>query len=135
MRGRFDEEPLDGLDGAVDQRQPLPVAREHAAHHLGGDLVGLVGHAELLVQVARPFVRAHAHHRALCLLVVAAAALEHERSAHLVPDLLRLDEHAVQVEHDRLDRHPALRYSPPTYVRPEPARPSSIESTSATKKV
>jgi hypothetical protein len=55
------------------------------------------------VHVARPFERAHAHHRPLRRLVVAGAALAGEGLPDLVPDLLRLDEHAVEVEDDGLD--------------------------------
>ena len=50
----------------------------------------LVGHAGDVVEVLRPLGRAHAHHRPLHLVVVAAAALAHVRLAHLVPDLLGL---------------------------------------------
>ena len=58
-----------------DQRQPLAVPRLHAPHDLVGDLLRLLGHAELVVHVPRPLERAHPHHRPLRLVVVAAAAL------------------------------------------------------------
>ncbi len=106
-------EALDGLGRSVDQGQAVPVAREHAPHDLCGDLVGLIRDAEVLVEVPGPLGRAHAHHRPLRLVVVAAAALADEGLANLVPDLLALDQDAVQVEDDRLGPHSTLRYSPP----------------------
>jgi hypothetical protein len=71
----------------------------------------LVGHAQLVVDEARPLDRAHPHHRPLRLGVVAAAALADVGLAHLVPELLRLDDHAVEVEDDGLDH--SARYSEP----------------------
>jgi flavin reductase (DIM6/NTAB) family NADH-FMN oxidoreductase RutF len=78
-------------------------ARTIAEHDVVVDPLRLVRNAGLVVQEARPFGRAHAHHRALHLGVVAAAALDDVAPAHLVPHLLRLDEHAVHVEDDRVD--------------------------------
>ena len=64
---------------------------------------GVSRDAGRLVQVPRPLGRAHAHHRALDLRVVAAAALADVRLAHRVPDFLGLDQHAVHVEDDGVD--------------------------------
>jgi hypothetical protein len=55
--------------------------------------------------MAWPFERAHAHHVGLRPVVPAPAALARERLAHLVPDVLRVQEDSVQVEDDRLDAH------------------------------
>jgi hypothetical protein len=81
----------------------LSIRREHAMHDLGVDLVGIVRHARGLVEVARPLVRAHAHHRPLDLVVIASVALADVRLAHRVPHLLGLDQHTVHVEDDRVD--------------------------------
>ena len=67
---------------------------------LGGDLLGRVGHFELVVHVARPFGRAHAHHVSLRALVPAAAALAYEFLAGSVPDLFRVEQKTVEVEDD-----------------------------------
>ena len=82
----------------------LAVAGPHQLDDVGVDL-GRRSRvdAELLVDEARPLRRAHAHHRPLRLGVVAAAPLADVPLAHVVPDLLALDEHAVEVEDDRLD--------------------------------
>jgi hypothetical protein len=81
-------EPPHCVDCAVDQRQVIAIGGEHAPHDLVVDCLRLVGNARPLVQIARPLGRAHAHQRALHVLVVAAAALADVRLAHLVPDLL-----------------------------------------------
>src|SRR6185437_10077678 len=117
-----------------NQRQVLPVGAEHATHDLRVDRLRLVGHARALVQEARPLGRAHAHHRALHFSVVAAPALADVPFAHLVPDLLRLHQHAVEVEDDRLDRQSAW-YVLSRYISARSAGPCSTETTSPTKKV
>ena len=96
-------EPLDGLDGAGQQRQPLAVARLHAADDFGVDLLRRLREPELLVHVARPFERAHPHHVALRPVVPAAAALPRELLPFRVPDLLRVQEQPIQVEDDGVD--------------------------------
>ena len=59
------------------------------------------GNAEAVVHVARPFLRAHAHHVGRRTLVPGATALPHEVLARRVPDLLGLDQHAVEIEDHR----------------------------------
>jgi hypothetical protein len=76
-----------------------------------------------------PLGRAHAHHRALHLVVLAAAALAHVRGAHVVPDLLGLDQHAVQVEDDGLDHSFRSRRRPSRRLR---SLVSSVEPTLTT---
>src|SRR5205814_9647414 len=117
----------------VDQRQVRLVRGEHPPDDLGVDLVRLVRDIGRLVQVARPLARAHAHHRPLHLVVVAAAALAHESLAHLVPDLLRLDEHAVEVEDDGVGQRPW--YSRSRYISACVDGPRSTVSTSPTTNV
>ena len=125
MSGRFEDEaspsrksgrqPSHRLDAAVDERQLLGVARSHAPHDLGVDLLGRLGEPDHVVHVPRPLRRAHPHHVGLRPLVPASAALAGELLAHLVPDVLGVDEHAVEVEDHRLDGDGhALRYSPRT---------------------
>ena len=94
---------MHGCDRPVDERQPFTVGREHAAHDLFVDPLRLGRDAGDVVQVARPLDRAHSHQRPLDLCVPAAAALAHVRAPHLVPNLLGLDQHSVQVEDDPLD--------------------------------
>jgi len=65
------------------------------------DLVRVVRNSGLLVEEPRPFGRAHAHHRPLHVLVVSAAPFAHVALAHRIPDLLGLEQHAVEVEDDR----------------------------------
>ena len=69
-----------------------------------------------LVQVPRPLARAHAHHRALDLVVVAPAVLADIALADRVPDLLGLDQHAVHVEDDSVD-HSGVVLAVPVYER------------------
>jgi hypothetical protein len=118
VRGGRDRErpprrqPLDRFARAGDQWQALAVPRLHPPHDLGRDLIRLLGNAQLVVHVPGPLQGAHPHHGALRLVVVPRPALLREPGAHLIPELLRLDEHAVEVEDDCLDH--AERYSPPT---------------------
>ena len=88
ISGRFEDEATaerergrqarDRLDGARDQRQALAVPLEHPPDDLVVDLLRRLGEAELVVHVARPLGRAHAHHRGLRAVVPAPAALAHE---------------------------------------------------------
>ena len=70
----------------------LRVAREHPPHDLVVDLLRRLGEPDHVVHVARPLGRAHAHHVRLRALVPAAAALARELLAHLVPDVLGVDD-------------------------------------------
>ena len=85
----------------------LAVGRGEALDHLAVDLLRRLGQADLLVHVARPLCRAHAHHVLLRLVVPAAAALLGELLAGLVPDLLGVEQQAVEIEDDRLDHSAA----------------------------
>ena len=113
MTGRFEDEATARANSGasrctastapVDQRQRLAVAREQPPDDLVADLLRRLGEPDLVVHVARPLGRAHPHHRRLRALVPAAAALLRQLLAHVVPDLLRVDDHAVEVEDDGLD--------------------------------
>ena len=94
---------LDRFGGAVDQRQVLTVDPLEAADDLGRDLLRRVRHADHLVHVAGPLGRAHAHHVPLGAFVPSPAALPRKLLAGRVPDVLGVDENAVQVEDHRLD--------------------------------
>ena len=109
---------LHGIDGTVDQRQVLGVADEHPADDLAVDLVRRLRQADHLVHVARPLGGAHAHHVRLRLFAPASAAFAGEALPDLVPELLAVDDDAVEVEDDRVDH--AGRYSPPRYTSPAP---------------
>ena len=119
VRGRGESEPeraghpANGVDSAVDQGQFLGVALEQSSHDLVVDLLRRVGEPDDVVHVPRPLGRAHAHHVRLSSLVPGAAALAGELLANLVPDVLRVDEHAVEVEDDRFDLAP-LPPDPPS---------------------
>ena len=124
----------DCFDRAGNERQCRSVAVEHAAHDFVVDLLRRLGQTELLVHVPRPFTRAHAHHRPLCLGRVAPAPVGDEPLAHLVPHLFGVDDHAVHVEYDRLDHSadptgrvvtPACRGCPRDTARAAPRRASS----------
>ena len=79
------------------------VALAHPADHLDVDLLRRIGDPDDIVEVARPLGRAHAGHVRLRLVAPAAAALARKPLAHLVPDVVGVDEDAVEVEDDRLD--------------------------------
>jgi hypothetical protein len=87
-------------DRARQQRQLAPVGLEHPLDDFAVDRVRVVRHACVVMQVPRPLGRAHSHHRPLHRLVIPAAALAHVALAHRVPDLLRLEQHSVEVEDD-----------------------------------
>ena len=77
-----------------------------ALDHLAVDLLRRLRQLDPLVHVLRPLGRAHAHHLPLGALVPAPAAFSCELFAGRVPDVLGVDENAVQVEdhspdHDR----------------------------------
>jgi hypothetical protein len=95
-------ETLDGLARSGDGRQKLAVKLSQAANDLAADLLGRLGQADHVVHVPGPLERAHAHHVPLGVLVPAAAMLPCELLAGLVPDLLRVEEDAVEVEDDGL---------------------------------
>ena len=83
---------------------PIPIL-----HPLDDDPVQLLGRLrepELVVEVARPLRGAHPHHVRLRTVVPAAAALADQTLAHLVPDLLRVQEQAVEVEDDSVGHRP-----------------------------
>src|SRR5947199_123069 len=96
------------IPAALAARIPLcessiAAARLETADDLGGDFLGRVAEPELVVHVARPLERAHAHHVPLGVRVPAAAALAHQLRAHGVPDLLGVEQDAVEVEDDAVD--------------------------------
>jgi hypothetical protein len=64
---------------------------------------GVPGYAELLGEIPRPLRRAHAHHRPLRRCVIQPALLDDVPAPYLVPDLLGLEDDAVQVEDDCAD--------------------------------
>ena len=68
-----------------------------------GDLLGRHRHPQLLMHVARPLRRAHAHHRPDRVIGPGSTLLAHELLARGGPDFLGVDQHAVEIEYDRLD--------------------------------
>ena len=70
------------------------------SHDLGVDLLRRLGETDHVVHVPGPLGRAHPHHVRLGAVVPAAAALARELLADLVPELLRVDQHAVHVQND-----------------------------------
>ena len=122
------------LDGVLlDSEQVWDEVREALAHERGGrwseraqaDMMGMsspewsrymhetVGLPEspeelngIVVEVPRPFLGAHTHHVRLRAVVPAGAPLADEPLAHLVPDLLGVEQQAVEVEDDGLDHRP-----------------------------
>ena len=93
-------EPPDRLDRARQQRQLAAVAGEQPLDDGVGDRVGRHVDAELVAHVDRPLLRAHPEHRVRRLVGPRPAAVGDELAARLVPALLGVDEHAVEVEHD-----------------------------------
>src|SRR5207244_8483985 len=114
-----------------DQREVLRVTREHPVDDLAVDLLGRFRQPDHLVQVTRPFGRAHPHHVGLRLRAPAASTFARETFAHFVPQFLAVDDDAAEIEDAGGDH--AGRYSPPRYTRPGPDRPNSVDSTSPTK--
>src|SRR5262245_29673744 len=80
------------------------VAVRHQLDDVRVHLLGRPRDTEVVGEVGGPFLRAHAHHRPLRLFVIASAEAHDVVAAYLVPDLLRLDQHAVEVEDDSLDQ-------------------------------
>jgi L-ascorbate metabolism protein UlaG (beta-lactamase superfamily) len=100
-------DPAHGLDRPRDERRRFAVARQHALHDRRVDLLRRPRHVQLLGHVPRPLGGAHPHHVARRPVGVRAAGLPHVQLAYVVPHLLRVDDHAVEVEDDRLDVHSA----------------------------
>ena len=105
-RGRHPERPVrgelaHGLDGVREQRKVRLVGGGHPIDHGIVDLRRLHRHTEAVVHVARPLLRAHAHHVGGRAVVPCAAAVAHDLLTRRVPHALRLDQHAVEIEHDR----------------------------------
>ena len=119
-------EPLDGFDRAVDERELVRIPRLHPPHDLVVDLAPATPTSPMTSCMYRDHSgRAHAHHVRLRALVPAPAALARELLAHLVPHVLGVDEHAVEVEDDRLDRAQArvTLSRPMSRTDATPARP------------
>ena len=96
----------DGLRGAVDERELLPIPILHPLDDDPVQLLGRLREPELVVEVLRPLRGAHPHHVRLRAVVPAATALADQTLAHLVPDLLGVEEQAVEVEDDGFDHRP-----------------------------
>ncbi len=117
ISGRFEDDATASGNSAASRRTAstapsisgsvVAVALEHPADDLVVDLLRRLGEPQLVVHVPRPLGRAHPHHRGLRAVVPATAALAHQLLAHVVPHLLAVDDHTVEVEDDRLD-HAAL---------------------------
>ena len=86
-----------------DQAAGVRDRARQAPHDLVRDLLGRKADVELVVHVPRPFRRAHAHHRARGFLRPGAAVLMGDFLARRRPDLLGVDENAIEVEDDRCD--------------------------------
>ena len=137
VRGRGEAEreapghPADGVERTGEPRRPACVALEHPLDHDPVDLLRRLGEADPVVHVARPLGRAHAHHGPLRAGVPAPAALARELLAHVVPDVLGVDEDPVEVEDDAASQ----RHVPPVEVDERaPAGPCSSERTAPTKR-
>src|SRR4029079_9373551 len=72
----------------------------HRLDHRAVDLVGRQLRAELLDDVDRPFLRAHAEHVARGRVLPRAAVGGHDVLAGLIPGLLGVHEDPVQVENN-----------------------------------
>ena len=99
----FVGEPPHGLDGAVDERQPLAVALQHPHDDKAVELLRLLAKVELLVHVPGPLGRAHAHHVRLRPVVPPTAPLARQRLPHFVPHLLGVEQETVEVKDDGVD--------------------------------
>ena len=88
-------------DGARQQRQRGPVALAELLDDARRDLLRREGDAEPLVHVARPLGRAHPQHLVGRRGRPDTAFLGDQVAPRLVPRTLGVDEHAVEVEHDR----------------------------------
>src|SRR4029077_7764559 len=118
----------DRLDRAVDERQLSSVELRQALDALFRDPFRRVGQADHVVHVPRPLGRAHAHHRPLGVGPPVPATLLRDLAPSLVPELLGVEEDAVEVEDDRLDhvyaRRRRTRASRPGPRCTEPAWPT-----------
>src|SRR5207249_11675615 len=86
--------------------------------------------AELLAQVTSPLAGVHPHDPALCVGSPVSAALLDQRAPNLLPHRFRVDEDAVEVEHDSFDHGPSppCRRLPPVGERAD--TPWDSETTS-----
>ncbi len=102
-------DPADGLDRAVDERRPVTgVSRDHPVDD--GPLDVPFGHRQVqaIAHDPRPGPRVRAHDGRLVVLRPGPAVVGRELGAHLVPPDLRIHEHAVQIEDDRVDQRSAF---------------------------
>ena len=81
----------------------LTVAGCHPVDDQSRHFVGRQADAEVFAQIPGPFRRAHAHELALGVRSPVAAPFPDQFAAHPLPYRLGVDQHAVQVEYDRLD--------------------------------
>ena len=141
MSGRFDEEaiaerppladPSHGLERAGHERQPLAVQSLEPFHDLRRDLLGRIRHAEHVAHVPRPLRRAHAHHGPLRVVTPATAAFLGDLAPRLVPQLLGVEQDAVEIEDDGLDHS----YFPRRWTSASRPGPRAADTTSPTKNV
>jgi hypothetical protein len=102
-------DPPHGVRGAGDERQHAIVALEQLLDDLVDDPVR--GHIdpESVPEVRRPFGRAHPLHRSRGLLAPRAVVVGHDLPTGFVPQLLGLEEHAVEVEDHGADHRTGHR--------------------------
>ena len=108
MTGRFEEDARPSVCVCASrsiasfapgqQRQVLAVAGQHRLDDGGVDLVGRELGAELLDDVDRPLLRAHAEHVAGGRVLPLAAVGGDDVLAGLVPGLLGVHQDPVQIE-------------------------------------
>ena len=103
--GQPRRQPPDRIDRARKCGHLAVVGVEHPLNHTGVELLGVERRAELVVQISRPFRRAHPHHRGRRLGLPGTAVLGHDPPSRPIPDGLRVDEHAIEVEDQGPQRH------------------------------
>ncbi len=90
---------------AGQQRQVLAVPVRHGLDDHAGHLRRGQPDAESGAEVPRPLPGAHAHQPVLRIRIPVPAVGGDHPPPHVLPHRLGVDQHPVQVEHDRLDHH------------------------------
>jgi hypothetical protein len=83
-----------------EQREVFQVTRAHSLKYRLDDLIGRARDCELVLHIGRPFERTHPHHGPGGILTPLATQVAGDGSAGIIPRLLGVEEHPVQIEDD-----------------------------------
>ena len=72
---------------------------------------------KIVVHILRPFARTHADHTLLRAIDPAATVLDNECMSHVAPNLLALDQRAIEVKDYRVNIIPRSRHARRSFLR------------------